>query len=103
MPAKVISPAIQSAMKKLDPTAQKAFRKDFDRSKKSTATAYLAWFLLGWHYLYMGKVGTQIAFWITAGGFFVWWIVDALRVPGMVARHNEDLARGLMAEYRAMA
>ena len=71
--------------------------------RKSLLVTYLAWFTLGWHYLYLGRTATQFAFWFTAGGFLVWWALDFFRLPGVVRRVNEDTARALMADYRAIA
>jgi TM2 domain len=94
---------VTAAAAKLDPAARKSFHRDYARRRKSLAVAYLAWLLLGWHYLYLGRIGLQLAFWLTAGGFVVWWLIDLFRLPGVVGRHNEDLARELVAQYRAMA
>lgn len=95
--------SVKAALNSLDPAQQKAFKKDFNRRKKSTGTAYLAWLLLGWHYLYLGRVGMQFAFWFTGGFLVVGWIIDFFRIPGMVGRMNEDTARELMAQHKTMA
>jgi len=94
---------VSTALAKMDSRQQRDFRRDYARRSKSVLVAYLAWLLLGWHYLYMGRVGMQFAFWITGGFFVVGWVLDFFRIPGMVGRHNEDLARTLMAQHRAMA
>lgn len=98
-----LPPVVAGSLAKLDPSAQKAFFRDFKRRRKSLAIAYVAWLLIGWHYLYTGRILLQFAFWFTFGGFLIWWIVDFFRVPGIVARVNEDIARELMGQYRAMA
>ncbi len=95
--------AVYAAHAKLNPEMQEAFGHDYVRRRKSLLLAYIAWLLLGWHYLYLGKVGLQFAFWFTAGGFFVWWFLDLFRLPGVVARHNDDVALQLMAQYRMIA
>jgi TM2 domain-containing membrane protein YozV len=95
--------AVRIASAKLDPKMQKAFARDFAKRKKSLIGPCVAWLFLGWHYLYLGKIGLQFAFWITFGGVFFWWLRDFFRLPGIVALHNEDMARRLMAEYRMMA
>jgi hypothetical protein len=84
-------------------TQQKAFRRDYASRSKSIFVAYLAWFLLGWHYLYLGRVGIQFAFWFTAGFFIVGWVIHFFRVPRLVARYNEDIARELMTQHKMMA
>ena len=95
--------AVKAAQTKLDPKMQKLFAREYSKRKKSLLFAYLAWFLLGWHYLYLKRVGLQFAFWVTLGGLFVWWLLDFFRLPGLVGRLNEDTARELMVQYRAMS
>lgn len=70
----------------------------YDRQKKSVAIAYLLWFLLWVHHGYLGKWPTQILFWLTVGGVFVWWIIDAVRMQTLVNNYNDALERRLPAE-----
>jgi hypothetical protein len=95
--------AVKAAHAKLDPKMRKAFARDYSKRRKSLLFAYLAWFLLGWHYLYLKRVGLQFAIWFTLGGFLVRWLLDFFRLPGLVGRLNEDTARELMVRYRAMS
>jgi TM2 domain-containing membrane protein YozV len=87
---------------KLPTDAQMLVKHAYDRREKSILVAYIAWFFIGWHYLYLRRVGLQIAFWLSCGGFFVWWFVDLFRIPGMVSRLNEDTARELMVQYKTL-
>lgn len=93
---------VRFSYEQLDRRTQSAFMRDYRLRQKSLVFAYLAWIMLGWHYLYLRRVPLQFAFWFTMGGFFVWWAIDVFRIPGLVVRLNEDTARELMAEYRAM-
>jgi TM2 domain-containing membrane protein YozV len=97
-----IPPSVQSAFASLDPQAQKAFRREYSTGSKSTLVAYLFWILIGFHYLYLGRIGTQFAFWFTAGGFVIWWIIDFFRIPGLVRSQNHDRARLIMSQFKAM-
>ncbi|MDO9498472.1 TM2 domain-containing protein [Falsiroseomonas sp.] len=82
----------------------------YDSAKKSALLAYLLWFFLGYfgaHRFYLGRIGSGIAMlviflvsfplaYVLIGmlGFlviFIWWLVDALLIPGIVAQHNADL------------
>lgn len=96
-------PSVRAAFNGLDKAQQKAFQKEYSVRARSLTTAYVAWLLLGWHYLYLGKVGMQFAFWFTFGFLIVGWFVDFFRVPGMVRRANEDIARELMTQHRLLA
>jgi len=97
-----IPTSLKPVFEKLSPEAQISVKRDYAKREKSMAFAYLAWLLLGWHYLYLKRVGLQLAFWLTLGGFFVWWFIDLFRVAGLVNRMNEDTARELMVQYKAL-
>ena len=55
---------------------------------KESSTAYLFW-LLGVHRFYLGKPKTGLLQLLTLGGLGVWWIIDFLLIPDMVADHNK--------------
>ena len=91
---------------------ERAMRHDAD--KKSALIAYLLWFFLGLfgvHRLYLGRVGTGLGMlvlhgiswvlaWILIGylGFALlglWWLIDALLIPGMTRSYNNRLIESL--------
>jgi TM2 domain len=94
--------SVSTALNSLPVDQQRNFRRDWRRREKKLGMAYLAWLLLGWHYLYLGRVGVQFAFWFTLGFLVIGWFVDFFRLPGMVRQMNEDNARNLMMEYKMM-
>jgi len=70
---------------------------------KSVGAAYLLWFFLGFlaaHRFYLGRPGTAIlqilSYLILIG--FIWWIIDAFLIPGMIQRHKDDVRRRLFNE-----
>jgi hypothetical protein len=65
-------------------------QKRIRKSKKSVMVAYLAWLTLGWHYLYLRRVGFQFAFWFTGGFLIIGYLLDFFRIPGMVKEYNTD-------------
>jgi TM2 domain-containing membrane protein YozV len=75
----------------------------YKRRHKSLSTAYVLWLLLGFHYVYLGRAGTQIIFSLTLGGLLVWWLLDLFRLPGMLRTYNEDVARDLMVKHKALS
>lgn len=88
----------------LKPDVQIRVSRDYESRRKSKTFAYMAWFFLGWHYLYLRRVGLQFALWLSCLVVigFVWWFIDLFRISGLVDRMNEDLARQLMVEYKAL-
>jgi TM2 domain-containing membrane protein YozV len=91
---------VQKAMSKLDPEDKLIFEQSYARRAKSTGTAYVLWFLLGWHYAYLGQWGWQVLYWLTLGGVGVWALVDLFRIPGMVSSINKDVALRTLHDLR---
>lgn len=94
----------------------------FESGKKSTGIAYLLWFLtggVGGHRFYLKRPGSAIGMialtvlgWSLLvayiGGFLllalgIWLLVDAFRIPGMVAEINGDLMKRLNATANSPA
>lgn len=88
--------AVAFRFAQLPQPAQEAFASEYAKRSKSTGVAFVAWLLLGWHYLYVGKVGVQIAFWLTGGGVLGWWIVDLFRLGRIVRDANASIAHQIM-------
>lgn len=82
----------------------------YDANKKSALLAYVLWFFLGWfglHRFYLGRIGSGFAMLVLHGlswltyfiligfvGFAVlglWWLIDALLIPGMTRDYNNRL------------
>ena len=64
---------------------------------KSSGTAYLLWFLLGAHYIYLNKWGLQILYWITGGGLLIWALIDLFTMSGKVEKYNRSIYQQIEA------
>lgn len=93
---------IQKKFRDLNSEQQRIFINEFERRKKTVGISYLLWFLLGWHYAYLKKWGWLILYILTAGGFFVWAIIDLFRIPKMVEQYNNDLALEILRDISIM-
>lgn len=74
-------------------------------AKKSTGAAYLLWFFLWWvsgHRWYLGRPGTAllqiVSYFILVG--FVWVIIDAFLIPGMIRDEAEKERAHLIGVLR---
>jgi TM2 domain-containing membrane protein YozV len=81
---------------------QEQFLEEYRRKIKSTGIAYLLWFILGLHYVYLGKWGLTLLMWLTLYGLLVWWFIDIFRIPGMVRNHNKDVAVDVFRTLKAI-
>ncbi len=76
----------------------------YENKKKSVITAYLLWFFFGVYYFYLGKPWRNIFLWITFTFLvgFIWWLIDAFRIPGMVEEQNNDLFLECIKDAKAV-
>jgi hypothetical protein len=80
---------------------QQEFAEEYTRNKKSLGLAYAFLIIVFWaHYGYLKKWGLQVAFWLTAGGAGIWWLIDLFRLPGLVKTYNTDLAIHIMRNLK---
>lgn len=93
---------IQKKYRELNSEQQKIFITEFERRKKSVGISYLLWFFVGWHYSYLKKWGWLILYILTAGGLFIWAIIDLFRIPKMVEQYNNDLALEILRDISIM-
>lgn len=101
--ARALPAAVRNTLSRMPAERQQEFVEYYQRRAKNLGTAYLLWFLLGWHYAYLGRWGWQILFWLTAGGFFIWWFIDLFRLPKLIAQYNEDVATAIMRDLAIMS
>lgn len=93
----------QATLRQEGVTFQESFVREFRRRSKKVASAYVCWFLFGCHYAYMGNWLAQLLFWLTGGGFVLWWLIDFLRIPSIVHGHNRSLALDLLRDLKLIA
>lgn len=92
------------------PSDDSVARMRYDASSKSLIVAYLIWFFLGYgglHRMYLGRwmsgmvmLAVFVCSWVLTlliigyvglGFILVWWAIDALLMPAMVSRSNDEL------------
>ncbi|WP_137388380.1 TM2 domain-containing protein [Rhodoligotrophos defluvii] len=74
----------------------------------SIVAAYVLWFFLWFvsgHRFYLGRPGTAIlqilSYFVVIG--FVWWLIDAFLIPGMIREKQEELRRRLAGQVSIAA
>lgn len=94
---------VRNELTKLPAQRQEEFVEEYSRKARQAPIAYILWLCLGWHYMYQKKWGLQVVFWLTLGGFFVWWLVDAFRIPAMIRDYNKDVAVDTLRNLKAIS
>ena len=91
----------------------------YDAEKRSVIIAYLLWFFLGYlafHRFYLSRwisgliflalmgIGFVLSFvivgYLILAPMFLWWLIDALLIPGMVSSRNREVQEsGFVVEW----
>jgi len=95
---------VQNELAKMPAQKQEEFVEEYKRKAKSLGVAYLFLIIvLAMHYGYLRKWGLQVVFWLTGGGFLIWWFIDLFRLPGLVKNYNKDIATDTFRNLKAMS
>ena len=94
---------VRARLEDLPVPQQEIFWDGYWRKSKSLLVAYLAWLLLGTHYLYLGGrwVPTVLMLLIAYMPIGIaWWLIDAFRLPRLVREYNCDMAIHVLRKQR---
>lgn len=94
---------VNESLSSLSEAQQEQFVDAFERAAKHTTTAYACYLLLGCHYAYLGRWKVQAIWWLTLGGVGIWALIDLFRIPGMINRYNDEVAKKVTRKIKALA
>ena len=100
----ILPSVVREGLNELPASRQEQFVEEYRRKQKSIGITYLLWFVVGFHYVYLGKWGLTLLMWLTffvMVGFF-WWLIDIFRIPGMVRSQNMDTATDVFRSLKSM-
>jgi len=67
----------------------------YNERKANPTTIWLLYIFFLWSYGSLGQVGTQILFYLTAGGLGVWALVRLFTLNGAIKKYNKGIAQQL--------
>jgi hypothetical protein len=67
----------------------------YQSRKANPTTVWLLFLFLGWSYGSLGKIGTQILFYITLGGLGIWVLIRLFTLSGAIKDYNRQIAAQL--------
>lgn len=94
---------VNESLSELSDEQQTRFVEAFESASKRVATAYGFYLLCGSHYAYIGRWGTQAIWWLTLGGLGVWALIDLFRIPTLINRYNDEVAKMVTRKIKALS
>ena len=67
----------------------------YTERKANPTLIWLLFLFLGWSYGSLGKIGIQILYYITIGGFGVWTLIRLFTLQGAIRNYNKKIAMEL--------
>ena len=67
----------------------------YESNKLNSTVIWLLYLFLGWSYGSMDKIGTQILFYVTFGGFGLWALIRLFTLSGDIKDYNRK--KGILA------
>ena len=64
----------------------------YNERKANPTLVWLLFLFLGWSYGSLGKIGTQILYYITLGGLGVWALIRLFTLQGAIRDYNRGIA-----------
>lgn len=58
----------------------------------NTTTIWLLFLFLGWSYGSLDKIGIQILYYLTLGGFGLWTLIRLFTLSGAIKEYNRNIA-----------
>lgn len=100
--ASVLSPSIKQALASMSDEAQSSFEDEYSRKSKSATLMVILAIFFPIQLFLLGKTGLGVAFLLTAGGVWVWWIVEIFLASGRTREYNQDIASQIVRDMKIM-
>ena len=100
--ADTLSSSVKQALSKLPSEIQSTFEDEYKRKYKNKTVILLLAIFFPIQLFLLGKVGLGIFFFLTLGGFYVWWIIEIFLAIPRTRTFNEDLAKTILRDLKMM-
>lgn len=92
LPPNDLPPQAIAGYQELTPDQQAVFSAHYNSRKRNTALMVILAIFFPIQLFLLGKIGLGILFWLTAGGFGVWYVIEWFLTPGRVRDYNARVA-----------
>jgi len=100
--AKQLPSSVKNALGRMPRDQQAVFEEEYVDKRRSGLLMLLLSILFPIHFFFEGRVGLGILYWLTLGGYGIWWFIEILTVWGRTKRYNQDSATALLRDMKIM-
>ena len=95
-----LPPLVSSALADLEPDKRQMFLEEYAAKRRGTVGMVLLAIFFPIQLFFFNKIGLGVAFWLTAGGLYVWYIIEIFLTPRRVRHYNQDVATEVMRDLK---
>ncbi len=100
---KDLPPVLQRAFASFSEEDKLTYWSQYKKKKRSMAAMVILAVLFPVQLFLLNKVGLGIIFWITGGGFGVWYVVEWFLTPKRVREYNEEVGLQIARDLKFFA
>lgn len=100
--AKQLPSSVKNALGRMPGEQQAVFEEEYVDRRRNAVLMLLLAILFPIHFFFEGRVGLGVLYWLTLGGFGIWWVIEILTVWGRTKRYNQDSATALLRDMKIM-
>lgn len=75
----------------------------YETRKAKSSTIWLLFLFLGWSYGSLDKIGLQILYYVTIGGFGLWALIRLFTLNGAIKEYNKKIAAQIGLDNQEMS
>lgn len=100
--AKQLPSSVKNALGRMPSEQQAVFEEEYVRKRRNAVLLLILSIFFPIHFFMENRIGLGIVYWLTLGGFGIWWFIEILTVWGRTSRYNEDAATALIRDMKIM-
>lgn len=94
--------SVRNALGQMPQEQQAVFEEEYGRKRRNKVILGLLAIFFPIHFFFEDRIVLGLVYWLTIGGFGVWWLVEIFTVWGRTSRFNEDTAVALLRDMKIM-
>ena len=95
-------PVVQSALMGMSNDQKLIFEAEYQRQSRTKGLLIVLAIIFPIQLFLLGKTGLGLIFWLTIGGFLIWWIIEIFLTSGRVDDYNARVATDIARDLKIM-
>lgn len=100
--SKQLASSVSTVVGQMTPEQQSIFEEEYEAKSRNTVLMLILAIVFPIHFFFEDRIVLGVLFWLTVGGFFIWYVVEILTVWSRTKNHNKDVATTIVRDMKIM-